>query len=293
MGLTNHSDRSFDIVYSVNTLVERLGYDKNAKLVIIACDGYGSSNAANIAIKQATSTGIASTSRLQVPCPWAHGAVSQHRGGDIGVSLTLTAQYELYRWGPVTYAPSLLGGEGGFPRTKADLWEHADVDEVRRETRAQLERAIQWGITPSHLASHSDVLCGRPEFFDVFLDLAIEFNLPVTLPDPSIDLGFGARDLTSQAGVLVPDHVISTPWGVASRAAADEAIANLKPGVTEIQVHPATDSAELVAITPSWTAAVADAHLVTTDWTFRSALERSGAIVVGFNALERAQRTRS
>ena len=277
----------------MDTLVQRLGYDNNSKLVIIACDGLGSSNAANTAIKQATTAGIASSARLQVPCAWAHGAASQHRGADTGVSLTLNAQYELYRWGPITHAPSLLGGQGGFPRTKTDLWEHADVDEVRRETRAQLERAVHWGITPSHLSSHLDILCGRPEFFDVYLDLAVEFNLPISLPDPSIDLGFEARDLARQASILVPDHVASSPWGVESRPVLDATIANLKPGVTEIRVRPATDSAELRAITPNWTAAVADAHLVTTDWTLRSALARSDATVIGFNALERAQKTLS
>ena len=38
-----------------------------------------------------------------------------------------------YRWGPITQAPSLLSGDGGFPRSIDDLWEHADPEEVRRE----------------------------------------------------------------------------------------------------------------------------------------------------------------
>ena len=34
---------------------------------------------------------------------------------DVGVHLALTAGLPRYRWGPVTFAPSLLGGDGGFP----------------------------------------------------------------------------------------------------------------------------------------------------------------------------------
>ncbi len=52
---------------------------------------------------------------LMVPCPWAREASSRYRGEDVGVHLTLNAEYELYRWGPITHAPSLLGGDGGFP----------------------------------------------------------------------------------------------------------------------------------------------------------------------------------
>ena len=95
--------------------------------------------------------------------------------------LTLNAEHDRYRWGPITHAPSLLDGDGGFPRTVSDLWDHADLDEVRRELRAQVERAILWGFDVSHLDSHMGTLQLRPEFFDVYLDLAVEFGLPLRL----------------------------------------------------------------------------------------------------------------
>ncbi len=95
------------------------------------------------------------------------------------MGLTLNAEHDLYRWGPITHAPSLLDGDGGFPRTAADLWDHADLDEVCRECRAQLERAIYWGFDVSHLDAHLDAVQLKPEFFDVFLELAEEFRLPL------------------------------------------------------------------------------------------------------------------
>ena len=272
------------------TTLRRLGRSDDAKLLIITCDGLGSSNAANRAILDAVRDGVATTAGLQVPCPWARGAAALHQGEDVGVALTVNAEYDAYRWGPVTHAPSLLGGDGGFPRTAADLWEHADVDEVRRECRSQLERAVLWGFDPSHLSAHLNALCARPEFFDVYLELAVDYQLPMSLPDPSVDLGFPARQLAQDEGVLVPDRVVAAPIGTPTRAAADAAIAELAPGVTELHVRPGCDSAELRALDPDWAARAADAHLVTGDWTFRSALARSGAELIGFRALRSAQR---
>lgn len=277
-------------VIQVSALAERLGRSEDSRLVIVVCDGLGSSNAANIGIQQALRSGVATTAGLQVPCPWARGAAASHQGDDVGVSLTVNAEYEVYRWGPITHAPSLLGGDGGFPRTSTDLWEHADVDEIRRECRSQLERAVLWGFDPSHLSAHLNALCARPEFFDVYLELAIEYRLPISLPDPTVDLGFPARALAEEEGVLVPDRVIMATAGEEARPAADRAISDLQPGVTEIHVRPAVDSPELRALNPNWVAQVGDAHLVTTDWTFRSALARSGAELIGFRELRRAQR---
>ena len=80
--------------------------------------------------------------------------------------LTLTSEWDLYRWGPVTHAPSLLDGDGGFPRTIQEVWDHADLDETRRELRTQIERAIVWGFDVTHLDSHMGTVQLRPEFFE-------------------------------------------------------------------------------------------------------------------------------
>src|SRR5256714_1114136 len=110
---------------------------------------------------------MATSASLMVPGPWSREAASRYRGEDIGVHLTLNAEYDLYRWGPITHAPSLLDGDGGVPRTADDDWDHAHVDEVRREGRAQIERAIYSGFDVIHLDSHKGSLQLRPQCFDV------------------------------------------------------------------------------------------------------------------------------
>src|SRR3954464_13773655 len=191
----------------MTTLAEELGHPPDAKLLIVNCDDLGSSHAANVGVYEALRDGIATSASLMVPCPWAREAASRYRGEDVGVHLTLNAEFDLYRWGPVTHAPSLLDGDGGFPRTIADLWDHADIDEARKECRAQLERAIYWGFDVSHIDSHMGTLILRPEFFDILLDLAIEFDLPVRLPSASVEqsAGFPFRKLANNEGILSPD----------------------------------------------------------------------------------------
>lgn len=157
----------------MTALIERLGYGPGDRVLVLSCAELGVFHAGNAAIYEALRNGTATAATLLVPAPWARGAAAQYRGEDIGVGLTLNAEHDLYRWGPITHAPSLLDGDGGFPRTPADLWDHADLDEVRRECRAQLERAIYWGFDVSHLDAHLGAVQLKPEFFDVFLDLEI------------------------------------------------------------------------------------------------------------------------
>ncbi|MSZ55188.1 MAG: ChbG/HpnK family deacetylase, partial [Actinobacteria bacterium] len=128
------------------TLASRMGYADDARLVILSCDDLGSCHAATEGVYQALHEGVATCASIMMPAPWARYAAEMYKGEDIGVHLTLNAEHPLYRWGPLTHAPTLLSGEGGFPRSVDDLWEHADSSEVLRECRAQIERALAWGI---------------------------------------------------------------------------------------------------------------------------------------------------
>jgi chitin disaccharide deacetylase len=274
------------------TLVERLGHPPEAKLLILNCDDLGSSHAANVGVYEALRDGMATSASLMVPCPWAREAASRYRGEDVGVHLTLNAEYDLYRWGPITHAPSLLDGDGGFPRTLEDVWDHADIDEVRRECRAQVERAIYWGFDVSHLDSHMGTLQLRPEFFDVYLELAIDFQLPLRLSGSAteVPVGFPFRSLAAEEGVVFPDHFVYVR-GVGSRRAIERALADLRPGVTELYVHPAIDSAELRSLAPDWAARVDDHDLCTGHSSLRALAERSGASFIGYRELRDLQRS--
>jgi predicted glycoside hydrolase/deacetylase ChbG (UPF0249 family) len=275
----------------VTSLAEALSYQPGTQLLIVACDDLGLSHAANIGVYDAVRSGMATTAGLMVPCPWAREAASRYRGEDVGVHLTLNAEFDLYRWGPITQAPSLLDGDGGFPRTLDDLWDHADVDEVRRECRAQIERAILWGFDVSHLSSHLGALEYRPEFFDVALELAAEFRLPLRLSSISAEraVGFPFRRLAAEEGVCSPDHLVRSHTR-SGRVALDRLLAEMAPGVTEVVLRPAVDTGELRALAPDWAMRVDDYDVVTGGHSLKALAGRAGVTLIGYRALRELQR---
>jgi predicted glycoside hydrolase/deacetylase ChbG (UPF0249 family) len=274
------------------TLVERLGYPEDAKLLILNCDDLGMCHSANVGVYEGLRNGLATSASLMVPCPWARGAVASYRGDDVGVHLTVNAEFDLYRWGPITHAPSLLDGDGGFPRTVADVWDHADLDEVRRECRAQIERAILWGFDVSHIDAHMGTLQIKAEFFDIYLELAAEFKLPLRLSGPSTEplIGFPFRSLAAEEGVVFPDELLYVN-GVGSRSVLLEALGGLKPGVTEAYLHPAVDSDELQNLAPDADSRVDDFRLLVSDPDLKRALEETGTTLIGYRPLRDLMRS--
>ena len=258
-------------------------------MLIITCDDLGCTHSANVAVYEALRDGVATSGSLMVPCPWSRDAAARYRGEDVGVELTLNAQFETYRWGPITHAPSLLDGDGGFPRTIEDAWEHADLDEVRREARAQIERAIMWGFDVSHVTSHLGTLEQRPDFFDVYLELAVEFGLPMRLGDAEAEriAGFPFRRLAAEEGAVFPDRVLVCPPG--AQRQFERLLFELTPGVTEVSLHPAADTDELRASSPDWSGRVEDAAYLG-DPSLREMIARAHATLIGWRELRDLQR---
>ena len=276
------------------SLNEAIGYPSDAKLVVLSCDDLGAFHASNQGVLSALHEGSATCASLMVPAPWARHAVQHLRAeDDIGVHITLVSEHAAYRWGPLTYAPSLQSGDGGFPSTLDDLWEHADPEEVRRECRAQVERAMQWGVDVTHLAPHLTAITLRPEFFGVYLDVAVEYRLPIRLPSSisANDAGFDFRRLALDAGVYFPDH-FDHDWSPGSRTRVLNAIDALQSGVTEIHVQPVVDSPEIRAIGDVSQGWIDDLAFVTGN-ELRDALGAAGAMLIGYRRIRDAMRAAS
>ena len=276
----------------MTSLARALGHRDDDRLLILSADLMGSTHAATAASLSALRDGCATTATLMMPGPWARHAADHLANADdldVGIHLTLNAELENFRWAPLTHAPSLLDGDGGFPRTPEDLWDHADIDEVRRECRAQVERAISWGVEPTHLTTHLLAMQQRPEFFDVLLDIAVETGLPVRLEsgDAETAAGFPFRRLATEEGVSMPDYFRLVRGG--TRAHLEAVLADLAPGVTEVAFAPALAAEEIRAIDPS-AAGRFDDLAVLTDRELHARLEGLGVTLIGYRALRDAQR---
>lgn len=272
-------------------LNDRLGFSSDDRVLIISCDDFGLTHSSNEGVVSALRNGVATCASIMVPAPWArHAAQLVTEDDDIGVHLTLNAEHDCYRFGPLTHAPSLLSGDGGFPSAIDDLWEHADPAEVRRELRTQVTRAEAWGIDVTHLAPHLSAITLRPEFFDAYLDVAVEFQLPIRLPSTvtASEAGFPFRTLALDEGVLFPDF-FDHDWRAGSRQRVLDAIEQLSPGVTELHLQPALDTPEIRALTAD-AAGWIDDHQFLLEPQVREVLETANVHLIGYRELRSAMR---
>ena len=241
------------------------------RYVIIHSDDAGMSHSVNMGTIDAMENGIVSSCSIMVPCPWFSEFAAYARAQpakDYGIHLTLTSEWEHYRWGPVTprsKVPSLVDEQGYLWDNARQVAEHAKVEEVEIELRAQIDRAKAFGVPISHIDTHMGALFSRPDLTKVYVKLAIEYDLPalfVRTPRAVLeaqypDLAPVADELIralERARLPVLDRVDTANYGVVPEQKKDyylKLLRGLRPGVTEIIIHCGVRNAELDAITSS------------------------------------------
>lgn len=170
------------------TYGERLGWGPDDRVVILHVDDAGMSHDSNVGAFRSILEGVATSVSVMMPCPWVpefvHG-LRQHPEIDAGLHLTLTAEWDEYRWGPLVgkpAAPGLVDEEGALWGNVEQVVENASPDEVDAEIRAQLDRARALGFEPTHLDSHMGTLFASDAFLERYLRLGIEQQIPVMFP---------------------------------------------------------------------------------------------------------------
>ena len=237
------------------TVAERLGYPRDAKLLILHADDLGFAHSANAASFDALDKGVISSASIMVPTPWITEVAAYaraHPDADLGLHLTLTAEWETYRWGSVESkdkVPSLLDSDGTFPNEDSVVAVRAKQAEIELELRAQIRRAMALGIRPTHLDSHMGSLFTTPALLAVYVKIAHEYHLPFLAlrnnPFGGPPMPLEPNDIPLDALVQAFEDGPADKW----KAFYLNAIANLKPGLTEIIVHLGHDDAELQAVT--------------------------------------------
>ncbi|HLK25325.1 MAG TPA: ChbG/HpnK family deacetylase [Caulobacteraceae bacterium] len=167
--------------------------------------------------------------------------------------------------------------------------------EARAECRAQIEQALAWGVDVTHLDSHMGSVQLNPRLYDIYLGLAAEFDLPPRMASAGGErfMGFPCRQPASDRGVLYPDHFVSPPWPEPTRPVLERLLAGLRPGVTEVYLHPVVDGADLRAYDPENGHIRAGDDANFRDQDLRRLVEDAGVILISYRplrALQRAQR---
>ncbi len=243
------------------------------KKLILHADDYGMSHSVNVATQELLEKGAISSASIMMPCPWVPEAVNwlkSRKKLDVGLHFTLTSEWKTLRWGPVAareQVKGLLDPDGYLWPDVRSVAMHATAAEVETELRAQIALAQRMGLRFTHFDTHMGTVYARPDFFEVYLKLGKEFGIPVMLPKPYEGMERSApastieylkaqqaqfqNDGLFQLDFLITDGAPGQRTLEGRRQAYHETLRKLKPGITQMILHPGVLNDELSAATGS------------------------------------------
>lgn len=276
----------------------RLGYPADARLLIINADDFGVCHAVNAAIWRTLTEGIVRSTTVMMPCPWALHALQLLRAQPtmpFGVHLTVICEPAHYRWGPLTgreKVPSLVDKTGYFYSFERipEFLAQVKLDELELEFRAQIERVLAAGLTPSHLDWHCLRGGGGAAIVELMLRLAREYGLAMR----AVDRPWIAA--LQRQGWPTTDHVFLDSYGLETVDKAGRyahLLRALPVGLSEWAVHPGFDDAESRAI------GALGPEVRQADFDFlispqaRALIQQEGITLFSYKPLQDAWRTRA
>ncbi len=234
-----------------------LGYPGDSKLLIIHADDMGLAHSVNMACIRAFENKAITSGSIMVPCPWASEIIAyskDHPGMDVGIHLTLTAEWDLYKWDGITASdqiPSLLDKNNYFYPSVEELGKAAKGTEVEKELRAQIDKAIASGVQPTHIDTHMGSVLANPELVKIYLKLSDIYHLPVLFPrsylswfPPDVAKSMESKIFLIDNLFMLEPKMITGKWIDAYK----KGVETMKPGLNEMIVHLAIDNDEMQAI---------------------------------------------
>ena len=152
-------------------IAQKLGYNKEDKLLIIHADDLGLSSSVNKASFKAFRDGSINSASIMMTCEKLSEVSEFSKNNpdlDLGVHLTTTSEWKNYKWDGVLESskiPTLINKNGNLYENIKLVTLNADATELKRELQAQIDLAKSLGINISHIDSHEGALFFNKEFF--------------------------------------------------------------------------------------------------------------------------------
>ncbi len=236
-----------------------MGFSEKSKLLIIHADDAGLSHSENMATIQSLEKGFVNSYSIIVPCPWFYEIAlfaKKNPQFDNGIHLTLTCEWENYKFGPVlpiSEVPSLVDGNGHFYKKREELKKNATLEDVEKELQAQIEKALTFGLKPSHIDSHMYSVGANPEFFKIYRNLGGKYNLPVLINEQLMKMVGLNPELNIEEGDFVIDKIYVGEFQYFNIGKLADyyggILENLSSGLNLILIHPAFNDKEMKRIT--------------------------------------------
>lgn len=293
------------VAQETKSFAERLGWGPKDRVVIFHTDDVGMSRSSNLGAVDALENGLAKSWSVMMPCPWVPDIAAylkKHPDVDSGLHLTMTSEWEAYRWPPLSgkpAVPGLVDGQGCLWSNVVDVVTHATPDEVEQEIRAQIERAENLGMPITHIDSHMGTLFAKREFFERYLKVGIEKQIPILIAgghltyvskeNPEVVKQLGqVVELAWSAGLPVLDDIHTDSYGWKTIDKVDkfaEVLKTLKPGVTEIILHCSKPTEDFPFITTSSDVREGD-MLAMTSAKLKKVVQDEGIIITTWRELK-------
>ncbi|HEX2939488.1 MAG TPA: polysaccharide deacetylase family protein [Rhodopila sp.] len=272
-------------------LAQALGVERG---IILHVDDLGMCHSGNQAFLDLYQRGLVSCGSVMVPCPWFSQIAAAGPSGDVGVHLTLTSEWEHYRWRPlstVSPASGLIDADGYFWRDVASLRRHMVVEAAELELHAQVEWALAAGLIPTHLDAHMAAAM-LPELLPCHIALARDYGLVPVLPRhirfaPDQAAYDSAVAGLSSAGMKLPDAFRGTPAVPPDKAvtAYRHLIDTLPAGITHVALHCAAPG-DIDAITPGHAGWRTREYALLANETIAHFCRAAGVAVIGYRAIQ-------
>ena len=276
----------FAIIFSINSnsqinnIAEKLGYETDAKLLIIHGDDIGVSHSVNIASFEGFKKDAITSGSIMIPSPWVKEVAEFHKKYpkyDLGLHLTLTAEWKNYKWNgvmPSNEISSLLNQENEFYDNTLDVDINANPEEFRKEIQAQIDYSKLIGLNPTHIDTHMGSLAVNKDLWKVYIEVGHKNKL-VSMVTKTRSLNLFDEDFPMPE-YIVPVNDIYMLYPGADRAfiesAVGESVANtlivsdiykyddwyklysskiksLSPGLNVFLLHLGYDNEELKGVT--------------------------------------------
>jgi predicted glycoside hydrolase/deacetylase ChbG (UPF0249 family) len=250
IGIRNKIKKAFLKIHrelSGTSIQKRLGYPESTKLLIIHADDMGLSVTENSATIEALKKGMVNSGSIMVPCRAYQEItdyVKNHPEFDAGIHLTLTCEWDTYKWGPVLPpgdVKSLVDTDGFFFKDNERLMIHSSPADIENELRAQIKSLIDKGVDITHIDSHM-FISFSPKVLKICAKLGKDYKLPVLLTK-----NLPLRYLTGKNVIIVDGLYYAKPEHY-SKGLDDfysKTLNSLKPGLNCILVHLAFDNEEM------------------------------------------------